>query len=108
MGSDRPVDRCALEVAEAVHDVPVALDAPRILADRMPRVGLDGGAGRFEMPPGPGLANPHDAGVGLDPDEQELADRKGADGSDPHPALPARTALKGRARGAGSRLPGDR
>ena len=53
---DGAVDRRALEVAEAVHEVPVALDRPRVLAHEMAGEGLDGGARGREMPPGAGFA----------------------------------------------------
>ena len=48
----------------------MTLDRPRVLADEMAGVGLDGGARGREMPPGAGFAQPDDAGVGLDLDKR--------------------------------------
>ena len=44
MAAMAPLIAAALEVAEAVHEVPVALDGPRVLAHEVAGEGLDGRA----------------------------------------------------------------
>lgn len=83
-GRNRGVNRQPLEVAEAMHHVPVMLDRKRVLADQILGETADRRARRFNMSPCAGLTITGNAFVGIDADKHELANMQWFDFSDLH------------------------
>ena len=85
----RAGDRGAGEVVGAQHDIPVMLYGEGVLANEVFAVFDDRRGRGFELTPGAGLAQPDDAGVGVDADIEEAIERKRFDLGNLHGASPS-------------------
>ena len=105
-GAERAHDRGAAEMAPAVHVLPVVLDPHRVLAHQVAAHFFDGGGGGFQEAPGAGLAQAHQAVVGMHLHQQVLVQEQRFDFGDLHECSRyAPGACIVRAKGGCGRLP---
>ena len=83
-GADRAHDGGAPKVREAVHVLPVMLDAQWVFPYQVAAELLNRGLGCFEEAPRAGLADACYSGVGMDLDEEKTIYGQGFDSRDLH------------------------
>ena len=81
---ERTHDRCATEMGEAVHVLPVVFNQKRVFADQVATELLDGRPGSLQKSPGARFAEPDNPLIGFDLYEQKFVQKYRFDPCDLH------------------------